>query len=57
MIKSIAINRNNISHGRTCTVTIGDLRKWFDHAKQVILFCHDMVLDKPKSEETESNFH
>lgn len=55
-IESIVINRNNISHGRTCTITVGDLRKWFDHAKQVILFCHDLVLYKPTPEETESEF-
>ena len=56
-IESIVSNRNNISHGRTCTVTIGDLRKWFDHTKQVILFCHDLVLGKSELGEPESNLN
>ena len=56
-IKNIVSNRNNISHGRTCTVTIRHLRKWFDHTKQVILFCHDLVLGKPKLGESEPNLN
>ena len=47
-IRSIVSNRNNVSHGRTCTATIRDLRNWFDHAKKVIQFCHDLVLGKPR---------
>lgn len=53
-IRSIVSNRNNISHGRTCTVTIRDLRDWFDHAKDVISYCHDLVLGKPRLDEDKS---
>lgn len=53
-INSMVYNRNNVSHGRTCTATIRDLRNWFSHAQQVISFCHDLVLGNPRLDEDES---
>lgn len=43
-IRSVVSNRNAVSHGGTCNATIGDLSTWFEEVKQVITFCHDLVL-------------
>lgn len=43
-ITSVVSNRNAVSHGGTCTATLGDLSTWFSEIKQVIRFCHDLVL-------------
>lgn len=43
-ITSVVNNRNAVSHGGTCTATIGDLSNWFKDIEEVISFCHDLVL-------------
>ena len=48
-ITSVVSNRNTVSHGGTCTATIGDLTDWFGEVKQVISFCHDLVLGEGRT--------
>lgn len=48
-IASVVSNRNAISHGGTCTATIGDLSNWYKEIRQVIRFCHDLVLGDSQS--------
>ena len=43
-IRSVVNNRNTVSHGGTCTATLHDLSNWFSDVKQLIAFCHDLVL-------------
>lgn len=44
-IASVVNNRNNIAHGRDCSVNIHQLRKWFTQIEKVIAFSHDLVLE------------
>lgn len=43
-IRSIVSNRNKISHGETCLVTISSIHDWFEQSKEVIAFSHNLVL-------------
>ena len=44
-ITGIAINRNNIAHGRDCSINIHQLREWFAQIEEVIAFSHKLVLE------------
>ena len=48
-ITSVVSNRNTVSHGGTCNATIRDLSNWFSEVKQVIGFCHDLVLGESRT--------
>lgn len=51
-IGSIVSHRNNISHGKTSTVTLGQLKPWLAKAKTFCLALERVVFPPPKQPQT-----